>query len=94
MDPSTRFADDAIRRILNRAAARQEQADRALPAADRGSRSGPDLGLTLGQLQEVAGEVGPKAIVAPIIRSPERRPVAGDAVLFRRSTRSPSVRGG
>jgi hypothetical protein len=58
MDPSTRFDDEAIRRILNRAAERQEQAERALPAADRGSRSGPEAGLTLAELQEVAGEVG------------------------------------
>ena len=58
MDPSTRFDDDAIRRILNRAAERQEQAERALPAADRGSRSGPEAGLTLAELQDVAGEVG------------------------------------
>lgn len=66
MDPSTRFDDEAIRRILNRAAARQEQADRALPAADRGSKSGSEVGLTLGQLQEVAGEVGiePAHVVA------------------------------
>lgn len=58
MDPSTRFDDEAIRRILNRAAERQEQAERALPAADRSSHSGPELGLSLVELQEVAQEVG------------------------------------
>ena len=66
MDPSTRFDDEAIRRILNRAAERQEQAERALPAADRGSRSGPERGLSLAELQDVAGEVGiaPTHVVA------------------------------
>jgi hypothetical protein len=66
MDPSTRFDDEAIREILNRAAERQEQAERALPAADRGSRSGPEAGLTLAELQDVAGEVGitPHHVVA------------------------------
>lgn len=58
MDPGTRFQDDEIRRILARAAERQEQAERALPAADAGSAAGPEPGLTLAELQEVAGEVG------------------------------------
>jgi hypothetical protein len=58
MDPSTRFDDAEIRRILARAADRQEQADRALPAASAGSRSGTEPGLSLAELQEVAGEAG------------------------------------
>lgn len=58
MDSSTRFDDDQIRRILTRAAERQEQADRALPAAEDGSRAGDHPGLTLAELQSVAQEVG------------------------------------
>jgi hypothetical protein len=58
MDSCTRFDDDQIRRILTRAAERQEQADRALPAAEDGSRSGDHPGLTLAELQSVAEEVG------------------------------------
>lgn len=58
MDPSTRFDDDDIRRILARAARRQEQAERALPAAETGSATGPEPGLTLAELQDVASEVG------------------------------------
>lgn len=58
MDPSTRFQDDEIRRILARAAERQEQADRALPAADAGSAAGQEPGLSLVELQAVAREVG------------------------------------
>lgn len=58
MDSTTRFDDDQIRRILARAAERQEQADRALPAAEDGSRSGDQPGLSLAELQSVASEVG------------------------------------
>ncbi len=74
MDSGTRFHDDEIRRILARAAERQEQAERALPAASAGSAAGPEPGLTLAELQEVAQEVG----IAPAhVRAAAREVASG-----------------
>lgn len=77
MESTTRFDDDEIRRILTRAAERQEQAERALPAAEDGSRSGDHPGLTLAELQSVAQEVGiaPAHVVAAA-RDVQLRPTA------------------
>lgn len=56
MDPTTRFGEDEIKRILARAAERQLQADRLLPVAPSNDSSSTDI--TLADLQEAAKEAG------------------------------------
>ena len=57
MDPATRFDDEAVRRILARAADRQVRSERLLPGSGGGdAESG--AGLTLGELKEVAQQAG------------------------------------
>lgn len=94
MDPATRFGDPDIRRILARAAERQELAERALPAANAGAAAGPEPGLTLSELQEVAEEVGiAPAHVLAAAREVQLRPQReGDRYSFLGIPRHTAVR--
>jgi hypothetical protein len=57
MDPGTRFDDEAVRRILARAADRQVRSDR--PALGSGDdEPGAGAGMTLAELKEVAQQAG------------------------------------
>ncbi|MBT8336488.1 MAG: hypothetical protein KJO11_07785 [Gemmatimonadetes bacterium] len=57
MDPATRFDDEAVRRILARAADRQVRSERLLPGSGEGDADA-GAGLTLAELVDVAEQAG------------------------------------